>query len=197
MNFIKRSYKSMKHDYRMMMTDRLLKKFGYSNGLIHFPGIDMLLSVPKNHYFMNNGIVKSIEDYTKFLEECFGPGKSCDRDYSRDKGMCFDCNVKIIGGDEIKTSIIYIIDSGNKYENMMIYGHESVHAIRNLGLEDQFLDKLKDEGLSIRPFLEYKNEQAIATLGEMIADYNSKKRFYPNDPLIKLLYNELLKNPEG
>jgi hypothetical protein len=188
MSFISRGYKSMRHDYKTMVANLLFKKLGYTNGLVHFPGIDMSLSVPKNRHFADDGIVKDIAQYTKSLRDILVYGNPCNDDFYEVKGTCFNLNLENLG---IKTSMIYIVDCG-KYSNILIRGHESMHAIWNLGLEDQFLEKLKDEGLSIRPFSDYAGEESIANLGIIVASYNFDKWRFQNNPMIKTMYNELL-----
>jgi len=187
MNFLTSRIKQIKDERLLKQIIRGLEKSGYKNGLTHFPGIDMLLNVPKNRYFRNDGMVPNIEEHAKL----FMVG-----DYSMSKpetpsGLCISYTL-----DKYKVSTIFVNNLG-KYSSLLLQGHESVHAIRDLGIEDQFLEKLNREGLYLRSFSEYKDEEVIASLGSLIADYNIKKFLFQNNPVLKPLYNEFLKKTDG
>jgi len=184
---------SIIHNYHMTKLADSLKKDGYNTGLTYFPGIDMLLFLPKERFFRNDDLVENIEEHVKHLDNYFKNKNKSDKDYSNATGTSYHCN-RIDG--TMKVSVICIKDSG-MYTNKLNYGHESMHAIRNLGIENQFIEKLEKEGLSLKPFSEYKDEEVIAKLGSIVADYNLKKWMFPNDSALIPLYNALLKEPEA
>jgi hypothetical protein len=193
MTFIKKNCESILNRYYMMRFGNLLKKDDYSTGLTIFPGIDMSLSLPKGCYFKNDGVVENIEEHVNYLDTYFMSKSNSDIDYSKATGTCYYVNRS---DGSMKVSVIFIKDMGT-YTNKLNYGHESMHAIRHFGIENQFIEKLEREGLSLKPFSEYKDEQEIAKLGFIVADYNLNKRMFPNNPTLVPLYNALLKEPEA
>jgi hypothetical protein len=170
--------------------NRILEKNGYKTGLIHFPGIEMLLELPKNRYFRNDGIVPDLQSHANKFTGGKYVASSSEKEINA-KGLCITYDIL-----DYKFSTIFIVDSG-RYQNMCIYGHESVHAIEKLNLEDQFSAKLGREGLVIKPFAEYKDVETIANLGLILADYNFKKWLMPNKMALKSLYNILLQKTDG
>jgi len=153
----------------------------------------MLLYLSRDRFFKDDGIVENIEEHVRYLDAYFINKNKFDKDYSKATGTSYHCNRT---DGTLKVSTICIKDLG-LYTNKLNYGHESMHAIRNLGIETQFIAKLCEEGLSLKPFSEYKDEEIIAKLGFIVADYNLKKWMFPNNSALIPLYNALLKEPEA
>ena len=178
----------IKNHYNNQLASHL-KENGFSAELVHFPGINMLLTLPKGCYFRDDGFVDCIASHVLELDKYFG-NVSIKKDYSRAKGLCYNHNSI---DDGIRISVIYQLDIENKYSNVMIQGHESVHAIMNFGILGQFLNKLLEKGFTVRPLSDYDVE-STANLGAIIAHYNLYQDVFNNHSEVKSIYNEVLYN---
>jgi hypothetical protein len=144
-------------------------RYGFKTGKVILPGINLEVTLPKNNYFRNDGIVANIEEHTdKIFREIY-PDFKYDRPPALAAGKCLSWRE-----EEYKLSVIYLLD--NKPETIMFnYGHESVHAIQNLGIEDQFVEMLKQEGFTLNPFTYYSNRELQAHVGGIMAFYRNNR----------------------
>jgi hypothetical protein len=119
--------------------------------------------------FRNDGVVDNIAEHAdKIFREMYSEFKYEDTHPSA-LAKCLSWR-----DEENKLAVIY--SKPNHSKNLLFaYGHESVHVIQNLGLEDQFLDMLKQEGFSLNPFTYYSDRELQAHVGGIMAFYRTNK----------------------
>jgi len=69
-------------------------------------------------------------------------------------------------------SAIFVKDGLERHIIDFNFGHESIHAIRYLGLESQFLEFLRKKGFALNPFETFRDEEQIAHVGGLISLHN-------------------------
>jgi len=143
------------------------EKHGFKTGKVVLPGIDLQVTLPKNHYFRNDKIVENIESHTTKILEDMNISSKFDKDYGLRFGRC----LTITEYDAIASTVCIL--NVSPAANLCNYGHESTHAIMHLGLENQFVDMLRYEGFSLNPFNRYDDEESIANVGGLIALYRN------------------------
>ena len=146
----------------------VLERYGFQSGDIILPGIEMPARLASNQYFRNYGIVPDLREKTIQITQELEIG--VDDYYLAKEGyngvaaqhMGFNKNGDI-------GSAIFVKEGLERDMIAFNNGHESVHTIRYLGLENQFLEFLRSEGFALNPFETFCDEEQIAHVGGLLS----------------------------
>ncbi|MDD3175556.1 MAG: hypothetical protein PHU51_03695 [Candidatus Nanoarchaeia archaeon] len=140
---------------------------GFKTGDLILPGLNMEVNLPSNRFFKNLGEVSEINVSSITLLKPL----NCQYSLTEDKGL----NGKHLGiGDYInqkevlKASLIMYLSS-NPTLTKFLQAHESMHAIRFLGLEEPFMRFAYMQNFHLNPFEKYSSEEDIANYAGLMA----------------------------
>lgn len=144
-----------------------LEKYGFQSGWITLPGIEMRTRLESGFYFKNYGVVPNLREKTIQIAQELNIG--CDINLLREDS--YETSAKHISLSKSGDigSAIFFKDGLDVGTNTFNYGHESVHALINLGLNDRFVEFLREEGFMLNPFETYSNEEQIAHVGGVLS----------------------------
>ena len=164
-----------------------LERFGFQTGEVILPGIEMPATLPPGFYFKNYGTVLDLREKTLEIAQELGVGFDCPNNFTERSGTHLGITKRYDIG-----SAILIKQGHDKPTEIFNYGHESVHAIRNLRLESQFVAFLKREGFRFNPFETYCDEEKIAHVGGLLGLYKSGVLWMFSHPEVDMIKYDLM-----
>lgn len=152
-----------------------LENLGYSTGDIILPGLDILITLPSNRYFRDDGVVRDLDGHTEEVLKELGKKNTYTRYQIPTFGSCIGEPIDI-GGVETKLSVIFYLDL-LPIDLVFTKGEESTHALIFLNQERYLLELLRHLRFSIDPFRVFKDDESIAHLGGLLSLYRAKIPF--------------------
>lgn len=146
----------------------ILERFSYQTGEIIFPGIEMPARLSKGHYFRNYGIVPDLRQKSIQITQEIGIGINQDDLLEERYHNVAAQHIGFNKEGEIGSAIC-VREGLEKDLTAFNFGHESVHAIIYLGLQNQFVEFLRKEGFGLNPFETFSNEEDIANVGGLLS----------------------------
>ncbi|MGV8087417.1 MAG: hypothetical protein ACP5N1_07330 [Candidatus Woesearchaeota archaeon] len=171
-------------------------QYGFKTGNVILPGIELDVDFSPNRFFRNDGIVSNLKEHTDKVFRDIGHSLDYTHNFDSLHGICNTVDYTYYEYTALNPYLaccIYILDV-TPVINLFTLGHESTHAVINLGVKNQFLYMLKDEGFSLDPFTKFTNNEAIAHVGGVLALYKHYKKwdfFEITDPLVNRVRKEL------
>jgi len=156
---------------------------GFKTGDLILPGLNMGVNLPSNRFFKNLGEVKKINISSITLLKPL----NCEYTLTEDKGL----NGKHLGiadyinqKEVLKASLIMYLSS-NPTRTKFLQAHESMHAIRFLGLEEPFMRFAYVQNFHLNPFEKYSSEEDMANyaglMAVLISDPKNINQVLPNN----------------
>ncbi|MDP3882365.1 MAG: hypothetical protein Q8Q31_05805 [Nanoarchaeota archaeon] len=168
-----------------------LERYGFQSGDIILPGIEMPVRLGKGFYFRNYGIVPDLRGKTlQIAQELNMAPPTIDLRQEAYYGASARHLGIIKRGD--RGSAVFVKEGLDMGTVIFDYGHESVHAVRNLGLEDQFAGFLRKEGFTLNPFETYSSEEQIAHVGGVLSLHKAGMLWFFSHPEVDPIREDLM-----
>ncbi len=139
---------------------------GFETGKIIMPGLEIEVELKPNQYFRNDGVVGDLVIYTaRVVKELNAVNPPPQWKLKKGEGI----NISRTNSSD-QLSVI-AVKKKNPVYCLFNQGHESTHALRYFGLEHHLHEALEEKGFKPDFCKEYKDEEAIANIGGILALY--------------------------